>query len=250
MRKHTMREFWSLCILCWITQTNAYALAETTILQEIQAKVSPQQVTENALSRGISVDDIIAQLVKAGIEPTEVAKVVTRSVPQEADHIAVALVELAPGLAESIAVAVVKSLQIVHSSGKDKVTICHEGHSITISTSALKAHQAHGDVEGACAAMALEVAIIVAKVIAPKNVSKLAASISKIVPDLAVEIVRELSLIAPEFAKDIAYAVVAATGQSLDENERAEVLRAAMKASVLPTTEPITADRISVSPSQ
>jgi hypothetical protein len=34
--------------------------------------------------------------------------------------------------------------------GGDKVTICHKGHSITISRKALPAHLAHGDTIGSC----------------------------------------------------------------------------------------------------
>ncbi len=36
------------------------------------------------------------------------------------------------------------------SNGKSKVTVCHKGRSITISSSALQAHLNHGDVEGVC----------------------------------------------------------------------------------------------------
>jgi hypothetical protein len=48
--------------------------------------------------------------------------------------------------------------QVVHSSaaqdqyGPQKVTICHKGHTITISRSALPAHLAHGDFVGVCPA--------------------------------------------------------------------------------------------------
>jgi hypothetical protein len=35
--------------------------------------------------------------------------------------------------------------------GQQKVTICHEGHTITVGEPALAAHKAHGDSEGACA---------------------------------------------------------------------------------------------------
>ena len=35
--------------------------------------------------------------------------------------------------------------------GQEKVTICHEGHTITVGTPALAAHERHGDTEGACA---------------------------------------------------------------------------------------------------
>ena len=34
--------------------------------------------------------------------------------------------------------------------GQEKVTICHEGHTITVDVSALAAHEGHGDTEGAC----------------------------------------------------------------------------------------------------
>ena len=33
---------------------------------------------------------------------------------------------------------------------KDKVTICHRGHTITVAAAALKAHLAHGDTVGPC----------------------------------------------------------------------------------------------------
>ena len=48
--------------------------------------------------------------------------------------------------------------QVVHGSaaqdqyGPQKVTICHKGHTITISRSALPAHLAHGDFVGTCPA--------------------------------------------------------------------------------------------------
>jgi uncharacterized membrane protein YgcG len=35
--------------------------------------------------------------------------------------------------------------------GHDKVTICHKGKTLTISTKAWPAHQRHGDTQGACA---------------------------------------------------------------------------------------------------
>ena len=35
--------------------------------------------------------------------------------------------------------------------GQQKVTICHEGHTITVGAPALAAHERHGDTEGACA---------------------------------------------------------------------------------------------------
>jgi hypothetical protein len=38
---------------------------------------------------------------------------------------------------------------------KDKVTICHRGHTITVAESALKAHLAHGDTIGPCEATEL-----------------------------------------------------------------------------------------------
>ena len=34
--------------------------------------------------------------------------------------------------------------------GKDKVTICHKGQTISVSRCALKGHLGHGDTEGAC----------------------------------------------------------------------------------------------------
>jgi hypothetical protein len=34
--------------------------------------------------------------------------------------------------------------------GQEKVTICHEGHTITVGEPALAAHERHGDTEGAC----------------------------------------------------------------------------------------------------
>jgi hypothetical protein len=34
--------------------------------------------------------------------------------------------------------------------GGDKVTICHKGHTITVSRNALQAHLAHGDTIGSC----------------------------------------------------------------------------------------------------
>jgi hypothetical protein len=46
--------------------------------------------------------------------------------------------------------------QVVHNSaaqaqyGQPKVTICHKGHTITISEAALPAHLRHGDTRGAC----------------------------------------------------------------------------------------------------
>ena len=33
---------------------------------------------------------------------------------------------------------------------KDKVTICHKGHTITVSRNALRAHLDHGDTIGSC----------------------------------------------------------------------------------------------------
>ena len=33
---------------------------------------------------------------------------------------------------------------------KDKVTLCHRGHTITVADSALQAHLAHGDTIGPC----------------------------------------------------------------------------------------------------
>ena len=33
---------------------------------------------------------------------------------------------------------------------KDKVTLCHRGHTITVADSALRAHLAHGDTIGPC----------------------------------------------------------------------------------------------------
>ncbi|TLS68312.1 hypothetical protein FEF65_04795 [Mariprofundus erugo] len=44
------------------------------------------------------------------------------------------------------------------SSGNDKATICHNGHSITISTSAVSAHMAHGDQMGTCVPMSCQCA--------------------------------------------------------------------------------------------
>ena len=35
--------------------------------------------------------------------------------------------------------------------GQEKVTICHNGHTITVGEPALAAHERHGDTEGACA---------------------------------------------------------------------------------------------------
>ena len=39
-----------------------------------------------------------------------------------------------------------------HQYGGGKVTICHEGHTITVSKKAWPAHQRHGDTPGTCAA--------------------------------------------------------------------------------------------------
>jgi hypothetical protein len=37
-----------------------------------------------------------------------------------------------------------------NGGGADKVTICHKGHTITVSRNALQAHLAHGDTIGSC----------------------------------------------------------------------------------------------------
>src|SRR5215217_8326751 len=35
--------------------------------------------------------------------------------------------------------------------GRERTTICHKGHTLTVAAPALPAHERHGDVEGACA---------------------------------------------------------------------------------------------------
>ena len=48
-------------------------------------------------------------------------------------------------------VTVAFAAQQTDGQGQEKVTICHEGHTITVGAPALAAHKGHGDTEGACA---------------------------------------------------------------------------------------------------
>ena len=48
-------------------------------------------------------------------------------------------------------VTVAFAAQQSDDQGQEEVTICHEGHTITVGASALAAHERHGDTEGACA---------------------------------------------------------------------------------------------------
>lgn len=50
----------------------------------------------------------------------------------------------------SIASAGITPASTTNAPGKDKYTVCHKGHAITIAESAVSAHMAHGDNMGPC----------------------------------------------------------------------------------------------------
>jgi hypothetical protein len=49
-----------------------------------------------------------------------------------------------------VVVACVNFVSPSYSDDNDKVTLCHKGHTIKVSRSALRAHLDHGDTIGSC----------------------------------------------------------------------------------------------------
>src|SRR5215217_4227558 len=55
-------------------------------------------------------------------------------------------------IAVMLSVTVAVAFAATNDGGKEQVTLCHKGHTITVGGPAAAAHERHGDTEGACPA--------------------------------------------------------------------------------------------------